>query len=158
MNHVALEQLDRGEYSRTRLLALMSDLDLTFILPISSMTYIVKYCDKLIKHAEVFVAKQAEEDLGFIAVYANDHEQQCAFVSAIGVKEKFRGQGIGALLLNRAVEIAREKGMRRIRIEVSLQNHAALRLYSRYGFSKIDHSVQKQQGNIIILERRCYSV
>lgn len=158
MNHVTLEQLDRGEYSRTRLLALISDLDSTFIPPISSMTDVVKYCDKLIKYAEVFVAKQAGEDLGFIAVYANDHEQQCAFISSIGIKEKFRGQRIGALLLNRAVEMAQEKGMRRIRLEVSLQNHAALRLYRRYGFSKIDYSVHKQQSNSVILERKYDSV
>lgn len=154
MNDVTLDQLDRSEYSRTRLLALLSDLESTYIPPISSITDIVKYCDKLIRHAEVFVVKQSEEDFGFIAFYANDHDHHCAFVSSIGVKPEFRGHGIGLRLLNRAVEVAREKGMRRIRLEVSLQNQAALRLYRKYGFSDVYVSAEKQQKDSVVLEKK----
>lgn len=154
MNDISLERLDRKEYSKTRLMTLMTELDQIYIPPISSITDIGTYCDKLITYAEVFIMKQKEDDSGFIAVYANDQEQHCAFISSIGIKQAFRGHGMGVLLINRAVEVARKQGMRQIRLEVNRHNDAALRLYHRYGFSKIACFVQDKEKDSVILEKK----
>ena len=39
----------------------------------------------------------------FLENEANKSEQHCAFISSIGIKQVFRGPGIGALLINKAV-------------------------------------------------------
>lgn len=154
MNDVSLERLGRKESSRTRLLTLMEELDTSYIPPISSITDIGTYCDKLITYAEVFVIKHKGDDFGFIAVYANDQEKHCAFISSIGIKQEFRGCGMGGLLINRAVEVARKQGMQRIRLEVNCYNDAAMELYRRYRFSKIPSSVQDKVQDSVVLEKK----
>lgn len=154
MNDISMERLGRNEYSRTRLLTLITELDTDFIPPISSITDIGTYCDKLITYAEMFIMKHKGDDSGLIAVYANDQKQHCAFISSIGIKRAFRGRGIGALLINKAVEVARKQGMRRIRLEVNRHNDSALKLYHRYGFSEISCSVQDKGKDSVILEKK----
>lgn len=154
MGNITVERLDRKEYSRTRLVSLITELDASYIPPINAITDIETYCDKLITYAEVFIAKQKERDFGFIAVYANDQEQHRAFISSIGIKQEFRRNGMGTLLINRAVEVAREKGMIEIRLEVNRHNDAALELYHRYGFSKIACSVQDEGTNCMMLKKK----
>ena len=90
----------------------------------------------------------------FLENEANKSEQHCAFISSIGIKQAFRGRGIGALLINKAVEVARKQGMRRIRLEVNCHNDAALKLYHRYGFSEIPCSVQDKGKDSVILEKK----
>lgn len=153
MNDISIERLGRKEYSRTRLLTLMAELDTSYIPPISSIRDIGTYCDKLIRYAEVFVIKHKRDEFGFIAVYANDQEKHCAFISSIGIKQEFGRRGMGGLLINQAVDVARKQGMRRIRLEVNRHNDAALKLYHRYGFSKIPCSLQDKGKDSVILER-----
>jgi len=153
MNDVRLEQLGRDEDARARLLALITVLDVDYIPPISSMTDISKYCAKLIKFAEVVVAKHVWKDIGFVAVYANDQVQLYAFVTSIGIKPEFRGHGIGILLLNQAIEVAREKGMQRIRLEVNLQNHAAVSLYRNCGFTEVCLYERRNPNGYVFFEK-----
>lgn len=153
MNDISIEWLYHKEYSKKRLLTLMTELDPIYIPPISSITDLGTYCDKLITYAEMFIIKQKEDDCGFIAVYANDQEQHCAFISSIGIKQKFRGRGIGTLLIDKAVEVARKRGMRLIRLQVNRHNDAALKLYHRYGFSKTACSFQNEEKDSVILEK-----
>jgi len=51
------------------------------------------------------------------------------------VREGARGRGVGAALLEAVVARARERGCRRIELDVSEANEPALRLYERFGFS-----------------------
>ena len=60
-----------------------------------------------------------------------------AGIETINVDPAFRKQGVGLRLLNAAEEDIRKKGMRKIRLEVSTTNHAAIMLYKNGGFKKI---------------------
>jgi len=51
------------------------------------------------------------------------------------VVDPARGRGLGAALVEAAVERARERGCRRVELDVSEGNPAALALYERLGFS-----------------------
>ncbi len=51
------------------------------------------------------------------------------------VAEAARGRGLGAALVQAALERASERGCRRVELDTSESNHAALRLYERMGFS-----------------------
>ena len=51
------------------------------------------------------------------------------------VAEAARGRGLGAALVQAALDRASERGCRRVELDTSESNHAALRLYERMGFS-----------------------
>ena len=53
---------------------------------------------------------------------------------SIAVAPAFRGQGLAALLMNDAETAARQRGSRRLRLEVRADNAGAIRLYERLGY------------------------
>ncbi len=55
----------------------------------------------------------------------------------IAVAEEFHGKGYGRLLMNRAIEIARELKMDSMLLEVRPTNNAAVALYKNTGFETI---------------------
>jgi ribosomal protein S18 acetylase RimI-like enzyme len=54
----------------------------------------------------------------------------------IAVREGFRGQGLGTLLMNELAELARSAGIARLSLSVEPDNHA-LRLYERLGYREV---------------------
>jgi len=52
------------------------------------------------------------------------------------VDEAARGQGVGAALMRRAIEIAKEKGAGNVSLTSNPMRAAANRLYVRLGFQK----------------------
>jgi ribosomal protein S18 acetylase RimI-like enzyme len=57
----------------------------------------------------------------------------CAHVG-MGVRSEYRGRGLGTALLRAAIEVAREKGLERIELEVFASNTPAIELYRKHGF------------------------
>ena len=55
-------------------------------------------------------------------------------IQNLGVLPAHRGQGLGAFLLQRALDGFRHVGLTRGSLEVTAQNKAAIRLYERMGF------------------------
>lgn len=64
-----------------------------------------------------------------------------ATVNNITVYPKYRRQGLGSLLLNKALELSREKGALDFTLEVRVSNRAALSLYEKHGF--INEGIRK---------------
>jgi ribosomal protein S18 acetylase RimI-like enzyme len=60
--------------------------------------------------------------------------QRHSAVLGMGLLNEYRGLGIGSRLLAAALELAHERGLRRIELVVRADNEVALRLYRRYGF------------------------
>jgi len=67
----------------------------------------------------------------------------------IAVTEAHRGHGYGALLLRQVVDVARERGVRALYLEVRQSNKAATKLYEQFGFTSVgvrkeyyDHPVE----------------
>lgn len=59
-------------------------------------------------------------------------------LAAFGVSPDFRGKGVASQVLNRLVRESEAPGDARMELEVFEHNHAAVRLYERFGFSRID--------------------
>ena len=55
----------------------------------------------------------------------------------ISVRGDLHGRGIGRLLLDKVAQMARDKGMAHILLEVQPSNVRAIRLYERFGFEQI---------------------
>jgi ribosomal protein S18 acetylase RimI-like enzyme len=60
-----------------------------------------------------------------------------AGIETVNVDPVFRKKGVGTRLLASAEEDIRRKGARKIRLEVSIANHAGVALYEHSGFKKI---------------------
>lgn len=60
-----------------------------------------------------------------------------AGIETVNVDPAFRKKGIGRRLLAAAEKEVRRKGAQRIRLEVSVTNHAAVALYESAGFRKV---------------------
>ena len=70
----------------------------------------------------------------FDTAYTPYLEEDDFYISVIVVDEQYRNQGIGTLLLNHAVEIAREKECKKIVLDVDKDNEIAQSLYKKFGF------------------------
>ncbi len=55
----------------------------------------------------------------------------------IAVTASHRGRGLGARLLSAMIDIARERGVASLYLEVRVSNEKAAELYRRFGFEKI---------------------
>ncbi len=55
-------------------------------------------------------------------------------LSHLAVKPRFRGRGVGSLMLKRLENHAREHGLNKVTLQVALGNQKARKLYERHGF------------------------
>ncbi len=67
------------------------------------------------------------------------------YLSNIAIYPKFRGTGLGAKLLETVEQRAKERGNKRIALEVSTDNGKAIRLYERFGHN-IDRRISVFSG------------
>ena len=75
----------------------------------------------------------------------------------IAILEAHRGKGYGAFLLQHVVDVARERGVEALYLEVRVSNTAAAKLYQAFGFTKVgmrkkyyDHPVE--DGLVMMLK------
>lgn len=59
------------------------------------------------------------------------------YVDELVVEEKRRGEGIGGILLERALELAKEAGCRRVELDSAFHREDAHRFYESHGFKGI---------------------
>ncbi|KAF2958245.1 GCN5 family acetyltransferase [Thermotoga sp. Ku-13t] len=52
----------------------------------------------------------------------------------ISVRKPYWGKGIGSALISEALRIAKQKGFKKIQLEVMEHNERAIRLYKKFGF------------------------
>lgn len=57
-----------------------------------------------------------------------------AQIANIAVREDMRGQGLGRLLMQKLLELAKQNGIKAITLEVKDSNEPAVRLYKSLGF------------------------
>jgi [ribosomal protein S18]-alanine N-acetyltransferase len=79
-----------------------------------------------------------DEVAGFIVIRQVHHEVE---ILNLAVETQERRKGIGARLLEEAMEHAAKNGAIRTFLEVRLSNESALKLYRRYGFGVVGRRV-----------------
>ncbi len=84
--------------------------------------------------SRVFVAEEAGRICGYVVLWVMPPE---AYIANIAVDEGFRGRGIGSMLLEKAVDVAKEEGATYLVLEVRASNHAAQALYRKHGFEVV---------------------
>lgn len=81
-----------------------------------------------------FVAENEGQVVGFALYYIrySTWKGQCLYLEDFLVTEEYRGKGIGALLFERVIREAKEKGFRRMVWQVLEWNEPALNFYRKY--------------------------
>ena len=69
-------------------------------------------------------------------IYANMVVDQADILSFI-IKDKYRRQGFGTILLGKFISTLKSKGVKEFFLEVSEKNIGAQKFYNRFGFIKI---------------------
>ena len=86
---------------------------------------------------ENFVGILCEEN-GEIAGYGGvTVGYDTADIDNIAVSERYRGCGMGGVLLEELVRVARERGAAKIFLEVRVSNAVAMSLYLKHGFKGV---------------------
>ena len=87
--------------------------------------------------AAVFVAEDATRIVGRLSLSRDPHPAS-RHVADLGlmVAESHRRQGVGTMLLDRAVDWARESEVRKLELHVFPWNEPALGLYESFGFER----------------------
>lgn len=83
---------------------------------------------------DIFVAEKEGRIVG-IALYYTKYSTwkgRCLFLEDIIVTEKLRGQGIGKLLFEEVVLVAKQRGVQRMEWQVLDWNEPALNFYRKY--------------------------
>lgn len=63
-------------------------------------------------------------------------EEDGVTVHRLAVDPKFRGAGLAAALMQKAEEVATERGMKAVRTDTSIENEAAQKLFLKLGYRK----------------------
>ena len=67
------------------------------------------------------------------------------FISNLAVFEEYRGKGIAVKLLEKAEEMATEKGLNKLSLYVETDNSHAKRVYEKFGFQEVKKSMLPQE-------------
>ena len=119
---------------KNNILRVLNDFQSIFPHLIEKIDNLDSYADKLSRFAEVYCAYKDDRMFGLLVLYANDIENKKAYITLIGVKKDFEHMGLGTYLLNEAMNIARTRGMKHIKLEVDNDNLHAVEFYERNGF------------------------
>jgi phosphinothricin acetyltransferase len=108
----------------------------------------------------VIVVARGDEVLGFgsLSPYKAKPAYAHAVEDSVYVKDGARGMGLGALLLGRLVELAREGGYRTIIARITAGNAPSVRLHERYGFgvAGVERRIAFKQGrhhDVVTMQR-----
>lgn len=77
---------------------------------------------------------RGRRDVGITTLLLPPDGDGTALLVSVWVAPTARGRGVGEALVRAAVEVARERGRRRVMLDVGDHNTPAIRLYERLGF------------------------
>src|SRR2546426_12391374 len=92
--------------------------------------------DKLLREAVAFFVMRHERVLagcGGIKLFGTEYGE----IKRMYVRPQFRRSGLAKLLLDHFTEYASSHGVRILRLETGIHQHAAIALYERVGFKRI---------------------
>ena len=91
---------------------------------------------------EVYVAESEGEIIGVMEITFRHIEtpahvtRDVIFIDSMAVDEAYRGQGAGHAFFEKVKEVAREKNLDGIELQVNAKNKLAYEMYEKYGFTE----------------------
>lgn len=103
-------------------------------------------------NSKYIVAKENNEIIGFAGIIVTPIDVE---ITNIVTKKSNRKKGIGKLLLDKLIEMAKELKSEKISLEVNEKNNIAIHLYENCGFEKVGLRKKYYNGenNAIIMTK-----
>lgn len=93
-----------------------------------------QWAEKISKYGVAAIVEQAGITAGLAVFYENDFTEGKGYISLIGLKEQFRGSGLGQEFLDDIIAEMTMQKMRSVYLEVDNDNPRAFSFYIKYGF------------------------
>ena len=90
---------------------------------------------KIIRKGSVIVVRLSSI-IAFILLYCTQLETLDGYLCNLFVIDKYRGLGLSVKLLDKAIEVSKQKGFKSVSLDVDESNLKAIRIYEKYGFVK----------------------
>lgn len=133
---LVFEWIHASENSKGRILKFLREIDSTMIPVLSARVELELYADKLAKRAETLFVYTGIEDVGSCSVYCNTEN---AFITSIAVKTEFRRMHIGSEILKQTKQHVKNRGCKKIVLNVYETNKTAISFYLKSGFCIIEN-------------------
>ncbi len=78
-------------------------------------------------------------------------DKKALYIDRFGVSVNYSRKGIGSLMINKAIDIARENGAKYLRLFVVDINKPAINLYLKNGFKQVDGVYKERIDDDIVL-------
>lgn len=95
---------------------------------------LLSYLRKLLDFGYVFVLEESGALKGLLGFYANNMQNREAYISILSVDQDLRGQGWGAKLLGRVLDVCWNSGMSSVALNVVKNNLRGIAFYKKFGF------------------------
>ncbi|MGM0368745.1 MAG: GNAT family N-acetyltransferase [Actinomycetota bacterium] len=99
----------------------------------------------IIRYGKIIAVKAGSSFIGLCLLIRSWDNTDTAFIYSLHVKKQYRNQGIGKMLLAKAIEISKDYGIKCINLTVSPENKTAIKLYKNFGF-KINRLKKNEYG------------
>jgi ribosomal protein S18 acetylase RimI-like enzyme len=100
---------------------------------------------KLIPHATRLVAYHTEEKNAIGFLYLEENTKWLYTIEYVFVDPKYRNMGLGTELLKYAMKLAKEKGAKKVNLNVASKRTRAIDLYKEMGFEQIGSTLLVQK-------------
>lgn len=102
----------------------------------------------------VHVARLQNQVVGYVTVERDGPVPGAAYMRNIVVRSELRRRGLGRLVLNHALEVARDMFRKTIALRVDPANAPAVSFYRTEGFTTVATVVSKKSGKLRLLMSR----
>ncbi|MGQ0505244.1 MAG: GNAT family N-acetyltransferase [Myxococcaceae bacterium] len=102
----------------------------------------------------VQVAKVNTHVVGYVTVERDGPVPGAAYMRNVVVKPELRKKGVGSLLLNHALQVARDMHRKTLALRVDPANDVAVSFYRKSGFTTVQTVVSKKSGKLRLLMSR----
>ncbi len=100
------------------------------------------------------VAKLQSQVVGYVTVERDGPVPGAAYMRNIVVRPDLRKRGLGAMLLNQGIQVARDMYRKTIALRVDPANAPAVSFYRKAGFTTVATVVSKKSGKLRLLMSR----
>lgn len=101
----------------------------------------------------IILAYHEEEVCGCIALQPiADKEERVCEMKRLYVRPAFRKLGIGRLLVDKILDVAKQKGYKKMKLDTLKRLEAAIDLYKSYGFTTTNPYYANPLGDVVYME------
>jgi RimJ/RimL family protein N-acetyltransferase len=93
------------------------------------------FLERIGNTSTILAAEESGEFIGYVMIITESTRKTChrAYM-VIGIREDWRGHGLGKSLIREGIEWAKERSLTRLELTVVTDNKPAITLYKRMGF------------------------